>query len=83
MTMFNHTTAPVRSSGWLPGMRATLNERRHARAARRALEADLASYRSPAEIDDLLAALERADDSPVTEQIRTILYSNLTHRTAA
>lgn len=75
--MFNHTTTPIRSTGWLNGVRSSLSERREARAARRALEADLASYRTPAEIDDLLAALERAEDAPSTEQIRTILYSNL------
>ena len=54
------------------------------RAARRALWADLASYRTPAEIDDLLATLDRAEDGPATEQIRMILHSNLrTYSTAA
>ena len=33
-----------------------LRERREARAALASLEADLAHYRTPAEIDDLLAA---------------------------
>ena len=84
--MFNHTTAPVRS-GWLGEVRSSLSERRQARAARRTLEAELASYRTPAEVEDLFAALERTpDDDPTAEQIRTILVSNLAghqHRTAA
>jgi hypothetical protein len=84
MTMFNHTTAPIRS-GWLTELRSSLSERRQAREARRRLEAELASYRTPAEVDDLLAALNWSEDSPATAQIRAILHANLNraHRTAA
>jgi hypothetical protein len=86
MTMLNHTTAPIRSTGWLTGMRSSLSERRRARATHRALEAELASYRTPAEVEDLFAALRTQDDDPATVQIRTILMTNLRyaqHRTAA
>jgi hypothetical protein len=86
MTMFNHTTAPIRSSGWLTEVRSSLSERRRARAARRRFEADLASYRTPAEIEDLFAALRTEDDNPTAEKMRTILFANLEnreHRTAA
>jgi hypothetical protein len=86
MTMFNHTTAPIRSAGWLTEVRSSLSERRQARAARRALEAELASYRTPAEVEDLFAALRAQDDNPVAEDMRTILFANLEnheHRVAA
>ena len=86
MTMFNHTTAPVRSSGWLTEVRAGLSERRQARAARRALESELATYRTPAEVEDLFAALRTQDDNPTAEEMRTILLANLEtheHRLAA
>ena len=84
--MFNHTTAPIRSADWLTGVRSSLSERRRARAARRSLEAELASYRTPAEVEDLFAAVRDQDDDPTADQIRTILMSNLRyaqHRTAA
>jgi hypothetical protein len=86
MTMFNHTTAPVRSAGWLAEVRSSLSERRQARAARRALEAELASYRTPADVEDLFAALRTQDDNPTAEEMRTILFANLgshQHRMAA
>ncbi len=53
-----------------------LKERRDARAALRRLEADLAHYRTPAEIDDLLASVD-AQDTPEAEMIRGILMDNL------
>jgi hypothetical protein len=53
-----------------------LKERRDARAALRRLEADLAHYRTPTEIDDLLAAVDR-EDSTEAEMIRGILMDNL------
>ncbi len=86
MTMFNHTTAPVRSYGWLTEVRSSLSERRQARAARRALEAELATYRTPSEVEDLFAALRTQDDNPTAEDMRTILLANLEsheHRIAA
>jgi hypothetical protein len=86
MTMLNHTTAPVRSYGWMTELRSTLNERRRTRAARRALEAELATYRTPAEVEDLFATLRTQDDNPAAEDMRTILLNNLENhriRTAA
>jgi hypothetical protein len=77
MTMFNHTTAPVRSSGWLTELRSALSDRREARTARRTLEAELATYRTPAEVEDLFAALRTQDDNPTAEDMRTILLANL------
>ena len=86
MTMFNHTTAPVRRSGWLSELRVSLRERRQAKADRRALEAELASYRTPAEVEDLFAAI-RTQDDPTADEMRRILFANRqTHeltRTAA
>ena len=46
-----------------------LRERREAREAMKALRADLAHYRTPAEIDDLLASVD-AEDSREAELIR-------------
>ncbi len=86
MTMLNHTTAPVRSYGWMTELRSSLSERRTARAARRALQAELETYRTPAEVEDLFAALRTQDDNPVAEDMRTILLNNLENhrlRTAA
>ena len=85
MTMLNHTTAPIRSYGWVTELRSSLAERRRARAARRRLEAELASYRTPAEIEDLFAALAREEDSEATEDVRRILLAKVgtRHRHAA
>ena len=83
--MFNHTTTPVRSAGRLTRMRSALSERREARAARRALETELGRYRTPAEVEDLFAALRTEDDANA-EKMRSILFSNLAshqYRTAA
>ena len=53
-----------------------LRERREARAALTKLRTDLQHYRTPAEIDDLLAAVD-AQDTPEAELIRGILSENL------
>lgn len=53
-----------------------LRERREARAALTTLRADLAHYRTPAEIDDLLASVD-AQESPDAELIRSVLMDNL------
>ena len=53
-----------------------LRERREARAAHNALRADLAHYRTPSEIDDLLASVD-AQEGPEAEEIRGILTENL------
>lgn len=61
-------------------VRDDLRQRREARstarAADRALRADLAHYRTPAEIDDLLAMVAE-DDSPESEVVRDVLMDNL------
>jgi hypothetical protein len=77
MTMLHHITAPVRINDRLKDLRASWGERRQAKAARRSLEAELASYRTPAEVEDLFAALRRHDDAPTAEEMRTILFTNL------
>lgn len=73
----NHTTAPVYSFSWLDELRAGLAKRRQAKAARRALESELSTYRTPAEVEDLFAALRRHDDDPTAEEMRRILFANL------
>ena len=77
MTNHQHAAAPVRPHGWLTELRSARSERRRARAARRALEAELATYRTPAEVQDLFAALRTQDDNPTAEGMRSILYANL------
>jgi hypothetical protein len=56
-------------------VRDELRERRQARTARRTLERELASYASPAEINDLLGSLQGQDDA-AAEQIRDIVLRN-------
>ena len=53
-----------------------LRERRENRAALTRLRADLQHYRTAAEIDDLLAAVDR-QDTLEAEMIRSILSENL------
>jgi hypothetical protein len=53
-----------------------LRARREAREALKTLRADLAHYRTPAEIEDLLASVD-SEDSPEAELIRGILMDNL------
>jgi hypothetical protein len=57
-------------------IRDELRERREARAQYRALRQELAGFRTPREVDELLAALEQ-QDGPEAEQIRDILLQNL------
>ena len=59
-------------------LRGHFRDGRGARA-RRALEADLASFTTRAEVDDLLAAMSDID-SPEADQIRTILIRNVADR---
>ncbi|HMM94168.1 MAG: hypothetical protein IE926_01715 [Micrococcales bacterium] len=58
-----------------------LRERREQRAAARRLREDLAHYRTPHEIEDLLAAVDAQDtpDAPSADAvlIRSILQDNL------
>jgi hypothetical protein len=53
-------------------VRAQLREGRQERAGRAQLERELASYNSPADLDDLHAILDRYNDRE-TKQIRRIL----------
>ncbi|HYN67211.1 MAG TPA: hypothetical protein VES93_10010 [Ornithinibacter sp.] len=53
-----------------------LRERREARAALNKLRSDLQHYRTPADIDDLLASVD-AQDTPEADLIRGILSENL------
>ena len=53
-----------------------LRERRQRREALATLRRDLEHYRTPAEIDDLLASVD-AEEGPEAEMIRSILTDNL------
>ena len=48
-------------------VRAELRARQSARAARKALERDLATYRTPAELDELHAILDRYAEEEVAD----------------
>lgn len=64
----------------LTAVRDELRERRAARAARRALEHDLASYTTRREMDEVLAIVGD-DNSHEAAQVRSILSRNaLRHR---
>ena len=62
--------------------RDDLRRRRAARAARRTLERELATYITPAEVDDLLAAM-RGHDNPENDEIRTLLTRKRQYRYAS
>ena len=49
---------------------------REARAAYQSLQRELASFRSPHEIDDLLGSI-RDEEGPEAQQVRDILLNNL------
>ena len=66
-------TASPRPSRWT-ALRGHLQHTRDARAARKTLERDLASYTSQADLNDLHAILDRYSDRE-TAQIRRILAS--------
>ncbi len=58
----------------LTAVRDQIRDSREERAARSALERELASYNSPADLNDLHAILDRYSDQE-TAQIRRILTS--------
>lgn len=58
-------------------LRDQVRERRQARVAYDELQRELAAYRTPSEIGDLLAAVDRHSDAPHVEQVRQILGRNL------
>jgi len=75
-------TFPIRPvCNLVSSIREELSERREARAAYRALEQELASYRAPHEIADLLGTISD-QESPEAEQIRDILLSSQRPTTA-
>ncbi len=76
------TSARSRSTQLWSTVRDELRERRQQRAEYRALERDLASYNTPAEVDDLLGAI-RNEEGPDAERIRRILARNLHHNQLA
>jgi hypothetical protein len=73
-----HRAPTKRLPSFWAGLRGHFRDGRGARA-RRALEADLASFTTRAEVDDLLAAMSDID-SPEADQIRTILIRNVADR---
>jgi hypothetical protein len=58
-------------SSWAT-IREDLRARRNARAARKALEHDIASYTTPAELNELNSILQRHEDTEVAD-IRRIV----------
>jgi hypothetical protein len=56
-------------------VRDELRDRRQARASRRTLERELASYNTPAQVNDLLGALTGHDDVD-SQEIRDIVLRN-------
>ncbi len=71
-----HTSDRSSVRNLLTELRDDLRERREARAAHRTLARELASYRTPAEVDDLLAAV-RQQNGAGSDEIRAILSHNL------
>jgi hypothetical protein len=57
-------------------IRTQVRERRQERAEHRALERELASYRTPSEIDELLVVLGH-HEGPEAQEVRNILLQNL------
>jgi hypothetical protein len=60
----------------LSAVRDDLREARQARAAHRTLRRELSSYKTPAEVNDLLGSLS-GQEGPEVEVIRHILTQNL------
>ena len=72
-----HSAPP--GHGLLGGLLDRLADRRRARAAYRSLEAELASYTSASDVNDLLAQLAQHEGAEA-ERMRSILTGNLAHR---
>lgn len=82
MTSSTHTSSAHSSTQQVwETARDGLRRRRQARAQRRQLERELATYTTSAEVADLLASLRGQDEASVAE-IRAIVERNLqgTHR---
>jgi hypothetical protein len=56
-------------------IRDELSERREARARYNAMRRELANYRTPREVNDLLGVIEH-QEGPEVQQIRDILFEN-------
>ena len=70
----NTTTAQTKiRTGVLLDLREKAAARRSARAARGALQRDLMTYRTPAEVNDLLGAMVEQEGPEVDEMRRTLL----------
>ena len=78
MTTDSHISTKAAPLTLLCGLRDEQRKRRQARVAYQDLERELAPYRAPSEIADLLAAVDQHGDSLQAEQIRGILSRNLT-----
>jgi hypothetical protein len=70
----NIAVSPIRQR--INTIRDELSERREARARYNAMKRDLASYRTPREIDDLLGVIEYQEgpEAPEAQQIQEILF---------
>jgi hypothetical protein len=77
MTRPGGRSGPVGRVRSLAAIRDELREAREARAARKALERDLASYTTQADLNDLDAILDRHSDEE-TADIRRILAGRRT-----
>lgn len=73
-----YSNAPTYAAHLVASLREDLRARSAARAARRRLQAELASYSTKSDIDDLLAAVDR-EESVEAEVMRDILHSQLQH----
>jgi len=72
-------TNTFRPSARLASVRDELRERRQQRAARRVLERELASYNTPAQIDDLLGVLAGQEGNDAQEIRDIVLRNELRH----
>ena len=73
-----YRNAPTYAAHLMASFREDLGARRAARAARRQLQAELASYATKSDSDDLLAAVDR-EESIEAEAMRDILHFQLQH----
>jgi hypothetical protein len=76
-TTTNTVSSVSRPRQILSTVRDELRERRQARATQRSLQRELATYSTRAQVDDLMELL-RHQDSVQADQIRGMLYRNLT-----
>ncbi|MFN8196605.1 MAG: hypothetical protein U0R80_20230 [Nocardioidaceae bacterium] len=63
---------PAKAAALFDDIRDEIRTRHEAHVAHRQLRRELAAYTTPAQIDDLLVALDRSD-APETREVRHIL----------